>query len=372
MDIGDRTVETERLTVSWPVHRCGSRRPGAWAIRWRCRRARPDRHVGVVGHGLNRAGLPIVLPQPAPARFLAPASGLGNAVGVLCVLVGLRLQQAVAVAALASAAARRLAVEPRLAVLPDAHRRTAQRLDRRPARPERVPARPAADHRPAAFVSSFTHFIAFGDGVDGTNVWTTHVAGHPPLATLVFWLLGRIGLGGGFWAGALCILVVLAASVAIPVTLGELGAGSAAGGSFRSWRSSRAQSGWRCRPTACSPVWLPAAWRWSALAPPVVGSSPACWEVCCSALRVFLSYGLVLFGIVVLTAVALSVRQRGLRPSAGPWLVACAGVAAVAAVHLASGSTGSPGWPSCASATTRGSPASARSPTSSTPTWPPG
>jgi methylthioxylose transferase len=51
----------------------------------------------------------------------------------------------------------------------------------------------------------------------------------------------------------------------------------------------------------------------------------------------FLSYGLVLFGIVVLTAAALSVHQRGLRGSAAPWLVGCAGVAAVAAVHLAYG-----------------------------------
>lgn len=81
---------------------------------------------------------------------------------------------------------------------------------------------------PAAFLSSFTHFIAFGDGVDGSNVWTTHVAGHPPLATLIFWLLARIGLPGGFWAGALCILVSSAASVTMPVALRELGAGAAA------------------------------------------------------------------------------------------------------------------------------------------------
>ena len=80
---------------------------------------------------------------------------------------------------------------------------------------------------PAAFLSTFTHFIAFGDGVNGTNVWTTHVAGHPPLATLVFWLLARVGLGGGSWAGALCILISSAASVAMPVALRELGAGAA-------------------------------------------------------------------------------------------------------------------------------------------------
>ena len=67
---------------------------------------------------------------------------------------------------------------------------------------------------PTTFWSTFTDFIAFGPSVDGTLVWTTHVAGHPPLATLMFWPLARIGLGGGFWAGALCILVGSAVSVA--------------------------------------------------------------------------------------------------------------------------------------------------------------
>lgn len=37
--------------------------------------------------------------------------------------------------------------------------------------------------------------------------WPTHVAGHPPGATLTFVLLDRIGLGGGAWAGVWCIVV---------------------------------------------------------------------------------------------------------------------------------------------------------------------
>ncbi len=77
-------------------------------------------------------------------------------------------------------------------------------------------------------MSTFTGFIAFSDQVDGTQVWTTHVAGHPPLVTLVFWLLDRVGLGGGFWAGALCILVGSTVSVALPIILRELGAPAAA------------------------------------------------------------------------------------------------------------------------------------------------
>ncbi|MER5849387.1 hypothetical protein ABT126_20595 [Streptomyces sp. NPDC002012] len=46
--------------------------------------------------------------------------------------------------------------------------------------------------------------------------WPTHVAGHPPGATLTFVLLDRIGLGGGAWAGVWCIVV---GSSAVPAAL---------------------------------------------------------------------------------------------------------------------------------------------------------
>jgi methylthioxylose transferase len=52
---------------------------------------------------------------------------------------------------------------------------------------------------------------------------------------------------------------------------------------------------------------------------------------------VFLSYGLVLFGLVVLLAVLLTVRQRGMRSVVLPWLIASVGFVAVAAVHVALG-----------------------------------
>jgi methylthioxylose transferase len=52
---------------------------------------------------------------------------------------------------------------------------------------------------------------------------------------------------------------------------------------------------------------------------------------------VFLSYGLVLFGVVVLLAAVLTVRRRGLRRTATPWLVTTAGVVVVATVHLSLG-----------------------------------
>ncbi|MCP2167225.1 hypothetical protein LX83_004098 [Goodfellowiella coeruleoviolacea] len=58
--------------------------------------------------------------------------------------------------------------------------------------------------------------------------WTTHVAGHPPGATLVFVWLDRIGLSGGGWAALCCVLVGSLAAVAVPVALRELGAARAA------------------------------------------------------------------------------------------------------------------------------------------------
>jgi methylthioxylose transferase len=53
--------------------------------------------------------------------------------------------------------------------------------------------------------------------------WTTHVAGHPPGATLVFVWLDRLGLSGGAWAGIFCVLVGGLVAVAVPVTLAALG-----------------------------------------------------------------------------------------------------------------------------------------------------
>lgn len=49
--------------------------------------------------------------------------------------------------------------------------------------------------------------------------WITHVAGHPPGALLTFVWLDRIGLGGGPWAAALCLVVGSSAAAAILVTL---------------------------------------------------------------------------------------------------------------------------------------------------------
>lgn len=52
--------------------------------------------------------------------------------------------------------------------------------------------------------------------------WTTHVAGHPPAATLVFVWLDRLGLSGGAWAAVACVVVGSLATAAVPITLSSL------------------------------------------------------------------------------------------------------------------------------------------------------
>ncbi|WP_158889234.1 hypothetical protein [Amycolatopsis anabasis] len=58
--------------------------------------------------------------------------------------------------------------------------------------------------------------------------WTTHVSGHPPGATLVFVWLDRIGLSGGAWAAVVCVVTGCLVAVAVPVTLAALGRAEAA------------------------------------------------------------------------------------------------------------------------------------------------
>jgi hypothetical protein len=49
--------------------------------------------------------------------------------------------------------------------------------------------------------------------------WMTHVSGHPPGALLTFVWLDRIGLSGGAWAGAFCLLVGSSTATAVIVTV---------------------------------------------------------------------------------------------------------------------------------------------------------
>ena len=77
--------------------------------------------------------------------------------------------------------------------------------------------------------------------------------------------------------------------------------------------SSPAPCGWRCPPTACSPASRSAAWRWSVSAPCAAGCSASLAGGLLLGTAVFLSYGLVLFGLVVLVPVVLTIRRRGWR-----------------------------------------------------------
>lgn len=52
--------------------------------------------------------------------------------------------------------------------------------------------------------------------------WITHVSGHPPGALLTFVWLDRIGLGGGAWAGLLCLLAGSSIAAAIIVAVRAL------------------------------------------------------------------------------------------------------------------------------------------------------
>ncbi|MDT5017196.1 MAG: methylthioxylose transferase, partial [Mycobacterium sp.] len=52
--------------------------------------------------------------------------------------------------------------------------------------------------------------------------WMTHVSGHPPGALLTFVWLDRIGLGGGAWAGLLCLLVGSSTAAAIVIAVRAL------------------------------------------------------------------------------------------------------------------------------------------------------
>ncbi len=60
------------------------------------------------------------------------------------------------------------------------------------------------------------------------NSWTTHVSGHPPGATLVFVWLDRLGLHGGAWAATAVVLVGSLVAVAVPATVALLGRPDAA------------------------------------------------------------------------------------------------------------------------------------------------
>jgi hypothetical protein len=165
--------------------------------------------------------------------------------------------------------------------------------------------------------------------------WTTHVAGHPPGALLVFVGLDRGGLPGGGPAALLCVLIGSSAGIAVAVALRALGAEATA------------------RAALPFGVLLPGA-VWIGVSADGLFAGVLAWGVTLLALgaardrldfsavtasaagglllgaSLFLSYGLVLAGLLPV-AVALASRR------VAPLLVAGAGVAAVVAAFAAAG-----------------------------------
>ncbi|MYR33086.1 hypothetical protein GTW20_12645 [Nocardiopsis alba] len=180
-----------------------------------------------------------------------------------------------------------------------------------------------------AALSTFTRHILVGQ----PDNWPTHVAGHPPGAVLTFVALDRIGLGGGTWAGIWCIVVGASASAAILVAMRALGAEEAA---------RRAAPFLVLVPAA---VWVGVsadgyfaavtAWGLALLA---VAASPGGRAPRSTALAsgvllgwsVYLSYGLVLIGVLAV-AVLLCARNARALP------YALVGALAVAAAFTAAG-----------------------------------
>ncbi|MFG3256792.1 hypothetical protein [Streptomyces sp. NPDC048172] len=70
-------------------------------------------------------------------------------------------------------------------------------------------------HDVPAALRGFTGHIL----LDAPDNWPPHVAGHPPGATLTFVALDRIGLGGGAWAAAWCVVTGASAVAAVLLAL---------------------------------------------------------------------------------------------------------------------------------------------------------
>ncbi len=151
--------------------------------------------------------------------------------------------------------------------------------------------------------------------LDSTDNWPTHVAGHPPGATLFFVVLARLGLGSSLAAGLVVIALSASTAAAVLVTLRALGAEGAA----------RAAAPFLVLTPAA--VWMAvsadalfattAAWGMAALAgaaTAVGGRRQVGLSVVAGLLlgsSVMFSYGLPLLGVL---AVAVLVAARSWRP----------------------------------------------------------
>lgn len=165
---------------------------------------------------------------------------------------------------------------------------------------------------------------------DSPDNWYVHVAGHPPGALLYFVGIDRIGITDPFWIGVVCVTISSSAVVAVMLTLRTLG----------SEQLARSAMPWIVlAPTA---VWMGvsgdavftavSAWGLALLSIAAVRRRrlPAVGAGLLLGYCVYLSYGLVLLGILALTVLIIAKSWRPL-----PW--ALGGSAVIAALFTASG-----------------------------------
>ncbi|WP_406070155.1 hypothetical protein [Micromonospora sp. NBC_01638] len=160
------------------------------------------------------------------------------------------------------------------------------------------------------------------------DAWSTHTAGHPPGALLIFVWLDRVGLGGGAAAGLACVLVGATVAVTVPVTLRALGAADAARAVIpflvllpgAVWVGASAD-GIFAAVVAAGLALLAVGGRGTA----AVGGAVLGFAL-------HLSYGFLLVGVLALAVLALRRTHRW-----GALLAACAGVATVTGVFVGAG-----------------------------------
>ncbi|GAA1853615.1 hypothetical protein [Asanoa iriomotensis] len=157
--------------------------------------------------------------------------------------------------------------------------------------------------------------------------WSTHTAGHPPGALLLFVALDRVGLGGPTWAALACVAVGASVAVSVPCALRSLGAEPAARAVLpylavfpgAVWVGTSADGIFAG--TVAAGLALLAARRWW----PLVGGLLLGFAL-------YLSYGFTLVGLLALAVVALRPTRRAAALGAG-----IVGVAGVVATFTAAG-----------------------------------
>ncbi|WP_407702237.1 hypothetical protein [Streptomyces specialis] len=165
------------------------------------------------------------------------------------------------------------------------------------------------------FLSTFTDHIP--DGAPGQ--WPAHVAGHPPGATLTFVVLDRIGLAGGGWATAFCVTAAAGGAAAVLITVRALAGEELARRAApfmvvapaAVWLGVSADA-WFTAGAARAVALLALAATRSVRAP----RAAAFGSGLLFGLLLYLSYGLVLMGVVGLAVLYLAREWRPL-----PWLL---------------------------------------------------